>query len=52
METLSTPCHYDLFPDNELPPQLFRTNPRIEGIGQRYQMLEHGKPFTFPGTAP
>jgi L-ascorbate 6-phosphate lactonase len=42
------PCHYDLFPDNSLPPQLLRTNLQIEGIGGRYRQLEHGVPFTFP----
>jgi len=43
------PCHYDLFPDNSLPPQLFRTNLKVEGIGERYRELQHGVPFTFPG---
>ncbi len=42
------PCHYDMFPDNSLPPQLLRTNLIVEGIGERYRQLEHGKPFTFP----
>ena len=41
------PCHYDLFPDNSLPPQLLRTNLKIEGIGDRYRQLEHGVPFTY-----
>jgi L-ascorbate 6-phosphate lactonase len=45
------PCHYDLFPDNSLPPQLLHTNLKIEGIGDRYRRLEHGAPFTFPETA-
>ena len=44
---VAIPCHYDLFPDNSLPPQLFRTNLKIEGIGDRYRELEHGVPFTF-----
>jgi L-ascorbate 6-phosphate lactonase len=44
---LAIPCHYDLFPDNSLPPELFRTNLMVEGIGDRYQVLEHGVPFTF-----
>ena len=43
------PCHFDLFPDNSLPPELLRTNLRIEGIPDTYQPLEHGVPFTFPG---
>lgn len=48
---VAIPCHYDLFPDNSLPPQLLRTNLKIEGIGDRYRCLEHGVPFTFPGTS-
>jgi L-ascorbate 6-phosphate lactonase len=44
---VAIPCHYDLFPDNSLPPQLFRTNLKIEGIGDRYRQLEHGVPFTY-----
>lgn len=44
---VAIPCHYDLFPDNSLPPQLFRTNLKIEGIGDRYRQLEQGVPFTF-----
>ena len=42
------PCHYDLFPDNCLPPQLLHTNLKIEGIGDRYRLLAHGAPFTYP----
>ena len=49
---VAIPCHYDLFPDNSLPPQLLRTNLAIEGIGPRYRQLEHGTPFTFPETTP
>lgn len=48
---IAIPCHYDLFPDNSLPPQLLRTNLIVEGIGERYRELQHGKPFTFPETA-
>lgn len=47
---LVIPCHWDMFPDNSLPPQLLRTNLIVEGIGERYRQLEHGKPFTFPET--
>jgi L-ascorbate 6-phosphate lactonase len=47
---VAIPCHYDLFPDNSLPPQLLRTNLMIEGIGERYRELEHGKPWTYPET--
>ena len=42
------PCHWDLFPDNSLPPQLLRTNLKIEGIGERYCQLKHGVAFTYP----
>lgn len=44
---VAIPCHYDLFPDNSLPPQLFRTNLKNEGIGERYRQLEQGVPFTY-----
>ncbi len=44
---VAIPCHYDLFPDNSLPPQLFHTNLKTEGIGDRYRELEHGVPFTY-----
>ena len=47
---VAIPCHYDMFPDNSLPPQLLRTNLIVEGIGERYRQLEHGRPFTFPET--
>ncbi len=44
---VAIPCHYDLFPDNSLPPRLFRTNLHVEGIADRYRELEHGVPFTY-----
>jgi L-ascorbate 6-phosphate lactonase len=44
---IAIPCHYDLFPDNSLPPQLFRTNLKYEGLGDSYRQLEHGVPATF-----
>ena len=49
---VAVPCHYDLFPDNSLPPQLLHTNLKIEGIGDRYRLLRHGEAFVYPGTAP
>ncbi len=49
---VAIPCHYDMFPDNQLPPELFRTNLKIEGIGERFQLLQHGQPFTFPQSNP
>lgn len=45
------PCHYDLFASNSLPPELLSTNLKMLGIGDRYQLLEHGRPFTFPRPA-
>jgi L-ascorbate 6-phosphate lactonase len=45
---VAIPCHWDMFPDNSLPPRLLRTNLVIEGIGDRYRQLEHGVAFTFP----
>lgn len=39
------PCHHDLFPDNCQPPQMLETNLKLEGIGDRYRLLEHGKLF-------
>jgi L-ascorbate metabolism protein UlaG (beta-lactamase superfamily) len=42
------PCHHDLFPDNCQPPQMLRTNLKIEGIGDRYRPLEQGVVFTYP----
>jgi L-ascorbate 6-phosphate lactonase len=42
------PCHYDLFPDNSLPPRLLRTNLIVHGIGDRYRELEHGKVYVYP----
>lgn len=42
------PSHYDLFPDNCIPPQMLRTNLTIEGIGDRYRELQHGVATIFP----
>jgi len=42
------PCHYDLFPDNSLPPRLLRSNLILLGIGDRYRELKHGKLYMFP----
>ena len=42
------PCHYDLFPDNSLPPRLLRSNLIVFGIGDRYRELKHGEVFTYP----
>lgn len=42
------PCHYDMFPDNCLPPQLLRSNLKLHGIADRYRVLRHGEPFNWP----
>ncbi len=42
------PCHHDLFPDNCQPPQMLRTNLQLQGIGERYRLLEHGVAFDYP----
>ena len=41
------PCHHDLFLDNSLPPQLLRTNLKLQGIGDRYCLLRHGEAFDY-----
>ena len=41
------PCHHDLFHDNCQPAQMLHTNLKIQGIGDRYQPLEHGRPFDY-----
>lgn len=45
---LVIPSHYDLFPDNCLPPRLLRTNLIALGIGERYRELKHGRAFVYP----
>jgi L-ascorbate 6-phosphate lactonase len=42
------PCHHDLFADNCQPPQLLRTNLKLQGIGDRYRLLRHGEAFNWP----
>ena len=45
---VAIPCHYDMFPDNSLPPRLLHTNLVVEGMGERYRELQHGVPYTYP----
>jgi L-ascorbate 6-phosphate lactonase len=45
------PCHHDLFPDNCQPPQMLRTNLKIQGIGDRYTPLSTAEAYTFSGGA-
>ena len=42
------PCHHELFRDNLQPPQMLRTSLRTLGIGEKYRVVEHGQPYTFP----
>ncbi|MFO1501723.1 MAG: MBL fold metallo-hydrolase [Verrucomicrobiota bacterium] len=44
---VAIPCHYDMFPDNCQPPQMFRTCLKLLGIGDRYCLLRHAVPFSF-----
>jgi len=45
---VAIPCHYDMFRSNGLSPQMFHTNLKVEGLGDRYRELTHGRPFLFP----
>ncbi len=45
------PCHYDLFADNSLPPQLLRTNLIALGLGDRYRQLRHAEAFDWPSNS-
>ncbi len=45
------PCHHDLFPDNSQPPRMLRTNLVTLGLGDRFRMLERGRPFLYPEPA-
>lgn len=42
------PCHHDLFPDNQQPPQMLRTNLRLLDMGHAYRPLRHGKRYLYP----
>lgn len=44
---LVVPCHYDLFADNCQPPQMLRTNLKLQGIGERFRLLQHGVAVDF-----
>jgi L-ascorbate 6-phosphate lactonase len=46
------PVHYDLFPDNSLPPRLLRSNLIVFGMGDRYRELKHGKVYLYPESKP
>jgi len=40
------PCHYGMFADNTIPPELLRTNLFMEGIRDAYCELKCGEAFT------
>ena len=42
------PSHHDLFHCNTMPPQMLQTNLIILGIGEKYHVLEHFQPYTYP----
>ena len=42
------PTHYDMIPCNSVPPELLQTNMIIDGIGAKYRVIEHFKPWTYP----
>jgi L-ascorbate 6-phosphate lactonase len=44
---IAIPCHYDLFKANNVSPELFDTNLKIEGIGDCYHRLDHGVAWTY-----
>jgi L-ascorbate 6-phosphate lactonase len=46
------PCHHDLFRDNSQSPRMLRTNLAMLGIADKYRVLEHGRPYTFPEPVP
>ena len=42
------PYHFGLLPDNTALPAMLRTNLMVEGISDRYRLLETVKPYTYP----
>lgn len=45
---IAIPCHYDMFPDNSLAPEIFRTNLKMHSKGDCYKELSHGKAYIYP----
>lgn len=41
------PCHYDMFPDNQADPEMFRAALRYKAPETEFQRLVHMKPFIF-----
>ncbi len=46
------PCHYGMFADNTVPPELLRTNLFMEGLRDAYRELRCGGAFTLSKGAP
>lgn len=44
---VAIPCHFDMFPDNCCPPHMFRASLAVNGIADKYRLLEHGVPFVY-----
>jgi L-ascorbate 6-phosphate lactonase len=44
---IAIPCHYDMFPDNECSPNMFRVSLEIKGIGEKYFHLPHATLFCY-----
>ena len=42
------PSHFDMFHCNTVPPQMLHSNLTILGMGEKYKLLEHFQPFTYP----
>jgi L-ascorbate 6-phosphate lactonase len=42
---VAIPCHYDMFPDNQADPKMFRASLAIKAPQVKYQEMAHGKPL-------
>lgn len=40
---LAIPCHWDMFADNSCDPRMFAASLTVQGIGDKYRLLEHGR---------
>ena len=43
------PCHYDMFHCSTMAPQMLETNLVRYAMTEKYQVLEHAEPYTYPG---
>lgn len=43
------PCHHNLFPDGQMPPQTLRMNLLLHRMADRYVTLTPGEPWVYPG---